>query len=53
LDTAKINEALELTQISHLATKKHYELVMAKGINCNRALAQDTRSLFLMNPLLT
>jgi iron complex transport system ATP-binding protein len=26
LDTAKINEALELTQISHLATKKHYEI---------------------------
>jgi iron complex transport system ATP-binding protein len=25
-DIAKVNEAMELTQISHLSSKKHYEI---------------------------
>ena len=43
-DIAKVNEAMELTQISHLATKKHYEISdgQLQKVLVARALAQDT-----------
>jgi iron complex transport system ATP-binding protein len=50
-DIAKINEAMELTQISHLATKN---ITKSVTVNCKkiaRALAQDTPLIILMNPL--
>ncbi|MDG2433878.1 ABC transporter ATP-binding protein, partial [Flavobacterium sp.] len=42
LDTTKINAALELTQISHLASKKHYEISdgQLQKVLVARALAQ-------------
>ncbi|MCW2119597.1 ABC transporter ATP-binding protein [Flavobacterium sp. 7A] len=52
LDTAKINEALELTQISHLAIKKHYEISdgQLQKVLIARALAQDTSLIILDEP---
>jgi iron complex transport system ATP-binding protein len=43
LDIAKINEAMELTQISNLANKKHYEISdgQLQKVLVARALAQD------------
>ena len=51
-DSAKINEALELTQISHLATKKHYEISdgQLQKVLIARALAQDTPLIILDEP---
>lgn len=51
-DTAKIQEAMQLTQISHLATKKHYEISdgqLQKALIA-RALAQDTPLIILDEP---
>ena len=52
LDLSKINEALELTQISHLATKKHYEISdgQLQKVLVARALAQDTPLIILDEP---
>jgi iron complex transport system ATP-binding protein len=52
LDTAKVNEAMELTQISHLATKKHYEISdgQLQKVLVARALAQDTPLIILDEP---
>ena len=43
-DIAKINEAIERTQIGYLATKKHYEISdgQLQIVLIARALAQDT-----------
>ncbi len=52
LDIAKVNEAMELTQITHLATKKHYEISdgqLQKALVA-RALAQDTPLIILDEP---
>ena len=52
LDVAKVNEAMELTQISDLATKKHYEISdgqLQKALVA-RALAQDTALIILDEP---
>ncbi|MFQ3174931.1 MAG: iron complex transport system ATP-binding protein [Flavobacterium sp.] len=52
LDIAKVNEAMELTQISHLAAKKHYEISdgqLQKALVA-RALAQDTPLIILDEP---
>ncbi len=51
-DTVKIQEAMQLTQISHLATKKHYEISdgqLQKALIA-RALAQDTPLIILDEP---
>lgn len=52
VDSAKINEALELTQISHLASKKHYEISdgQLQKVLVARALAQDTPLIILDEP---
>jgi iron complex transport system ATP-binding protein len=52
VDSAKINEALELTQISHLATKKHYEISdgQLQKVLIARAIAQDTPLIILDEP---
>ncbi len=52
LDITKINEALELTQISNLATKKHYEISdgQLQKVLVARALAQDTPLIILDEP---
>ena len=52
LDTTKINAALELTQISHLASKKHYEISdgQLQKVLVARALAQDTPLIILDEP---
>ena len=44
IDIVKVNEAMELTQISHLAAKKHYEISdgQLQKVLVARALAQDT-----------
>ncbi|WP_367774027.1 ABC transporter ATP-binding protein [Flavobacterium sp. WC2421] len=51
-DVAKINEALELTKISHLASKKHYEISdgQLQKVLVARALAQDTPLIILDEP---
>ena len=43
IDTAKINEAMERSQITHLAHKKHYEISdgQLQKVLVARALAQD------------
>ena len=51
-DIVKVNEAMELTQISHLATKKHYEISdgQLQKVLVARALAQDTPLIILDEP---
>jgi iron complex transport system ATP-binding protein len=51
-DLIKINQALELTQISHLASKKHYEISdgQLQKVLIARALAQDTPLIILDEP---
>jgi iron complex transport system ATP-binding protein len=51
-DIAKINEAIELTQIGHLATKKHYEISdgQLQIVLIARTLAQDTPLIILDEP---
>jgi iron complex transport system ATP-binding protein len=47
-----VNEAMELTQISHLAAKKHYEISdgQLQKVLVARALAQDTPLIILDEP---
>ena len=51
-DIAKVNEALELTQISHLADQKHDEISdgQLQIVLIARALAQDTPLIILDEP---
>lgn len=51
-DTEKVNQALALTQIEHLATKKHYEISdgQLQKVLVARALAQDTPLIILDEP---
>jgi len=51
-DIEKVCEAMELTQISHLATKKHYEISdgQLQKVLVARALAQDTPLIILDEP---
>ena len=51
-DIAKINEAIELTQIEHLVSKKHYEISdgQLQIVLIARALAQDTPLIILDEP---
>jgi iron complex transport system ATP-binding protein len=51
-DIAKVNEALSLTQIKHLATKKHFEISdgQLQKVLVARALAQDTPLIILDEP---
>lgn len=51
-DIAKVNEAMELTQIGHLASKKHYEISdgQLQKVLVARALAQDTPLIILDEP---
>ena len=51
-DVVKINEAMELTQISSLASKKHYEISdgQLQKVLIARALAQDTPLIILDEP---
>lgn len=51
-DILKINEAIELTQISHLSDKKHYEISdgQLQKVLIARALAQDTPLIILDEP---
>ncbi|SEA96302.1 iron complex transport system ATP-binding protein [Flavobacterium gillisiae] len=51
-DTTKVHEAMELTQISHLTTKKHYEISdgQLQKVLVARALAQDTPLIILDEP---
>ena len=51
-DIVKVNEAMELTQISHLAAKKHYEISdgQLQKVLIARALAQDTPLIILDEP---
>lgn len=51
-DIAKVNEAIALTQIGHLATKKHYEISdgQLQIVLIARALAQDTPLIILDEP---
>ncbi|MBP4141792.1 ABC transporter ATP-binding protein [Flavobacterium sp. P4023] len=52
LDIAKVEEAMLLTQISHLATKKHFEISdgQLQKVLIARALAQDTPLIILDEP---
>jgi iron complex transport system ATP-binding protein len=52
LDVAKVNEAMELTQIISLPTKKHYEISdgQLQKVLVARALAQDTPLIILDEP---
>jgi len=51
-DLAKINEAVELTQIGHLTQKRHYEISdgQLQIVLIARALAQDTPLIILDEP---
>ena len=51
-DITKVNEAIELTQISHLTSKKHYEISdgQLQIVLIARALAQDTPLIILDEP---
>jgi iron complex transport system ATP-binding protein len=51
-DFVKVNEALELTQISHLAQKRHFEISdgQLQKVLIARALAQDTPLIILDEP---
>ncbi|HSN48684.1 MAG TPA: ABC transporter ATP-binding protein [Flavobacterium sp.] len=51
-DISKVNEAIELTQIGHLASKKHYEISdgQLQIVLIARALAQDTPLIILDEP---
>ncbi|MGX7666830.1 ABC transporter ATP-binding protein [Flavobacterium pedocola] len=51
-DREKIQEAIELTQISHLIHKKHYEISdgQLQNVLVARALAQDTPLIILDEP---
>jgi iron complex transport system ATP-binding protein len=51
-DIAKVNEAMELTKINHLASKKHYEISdgQLQIVLIARALAQDTPLIILDEP---
>jgi iron complex transport system ATP-binding protein len=51
-DLEKINEAMELTQITSLADKKHYEISdgQLQNVLVARALAQDTPLIILDEP---
>lgn len=51
-DIAKINEAIELTQIEHLTQKKHYEISdgQLQIVLIAKALAQDTPLIILDEP---
>ena len=51
-DNTKIHEAIELTQISHLAAKKNYEISdgQLQKVFIARALAQDTPLIILDEP---
>lgn len=51
-DIAKINEAIELTQIGHLKSKRHYEISdgQLQIVLIARALAQDTPLIILDEP---
>jgi len=51
-DIEKINEAMELTQITSLADKKHYEISdgQLQNVLVARALAQDTPLIILDEP---
>lgn len=51
-DFVKINEAIELTQIGHLTSKKHYEISdgQLQIVLITRALAQDTPLIILDEP---
>ena len=51
-DYSKVNGALSLTQISHLATKKHFEISdgQLQKVLVARALAQDTPLIILDEP---
>ncbi|MFC6096597.1 ABC transporter ATP-binding protein [Flavobacterium qiangtangense] len=51
-DISKVNEALSLTQVSHLATKKHFEISdgQLQKVLVARALAQDTPLIILDEP---
>nr|WP_294936684.1 ABC transporter ATP-binding protein [uncultured Flavobacterium sp.] len=51
-DIAKVHQAMELTQISHLAGKKHYEISdgQLQNVLVARALAQDTQLIILDEP---
>ena len=52
IDIVKVNEAMVLTQISNLATKKHYEISdgQLQKVLIARALAQDTPLIILDEP---
>ena len=52
VDIEKVHEAMEWTQISHLATKKHYEISdgQLQKVLVARALAQDTPLIILDEP---
>jgi iron complex transport system ATP-binding protein len=52
VDIVKVNEAMELTQISHLAAKRHYEISdgQLQKVLVARALAQDTPLIILDEP---
>ena len=51
-DITKVNEALELTQISHLAQKRHHQISdgQLQKVLIARALAQDTPLIILDEP---
>ena len=51
-DIAKVNEAIELTQIEHLTSKRHYEISdgQLQIVLIARALAQDTPFIILDEP---
>ncbi len=52
IDIEKVNEAMQLTNISHLSQKKYYELSdgQLQKVLISRALAQDTNIIILDEP---